>query len=142
MKAGAGRVLCTRTCSRWMRKRPIDILPSSLRPGFSSQSIHGVDHVRGVKSVTSTTIIRRPAQGALPKKELETPVTEDEEPTYPTVIQQALNNMRKFSHCVLLTRVGSFYEVGSQKAGCNIKLTSLSCISIKQRNMHHIWDSN
>jgi DNA mismatch repair ATPase MutS len=30
---------------------------------------------------------------------------------YPTVVQQAFNNMRKFEHCVLLTRVGSFYEL-------------------------------
>ena len=30
---------------------------------------------------------------------------------YPTVIQQARNNMQKFEHCVLLTRVGSFYEL-------------------------------
>ena len=31
-------------------------------------------------------------------------------PVYPTVIQQARNNMRKFDTCVLLTRVGGFYE--------------------------------
>jgi len=30
---------------------------------------------------------------------------------YPTVVQQAKNNMQKFKHCVLLTRVGSFYEL-------------------------------
>jgi len=30
---------------------------------------------------------------------------------YPTVIQQARNNMQRFEHCVLLTRVGSFYEL-------------------------------
>jgi hypothetical protein len=32
-------------------------------------------------------------------------------PQYPTVIQGARNNMVKFQNCVLLTRVGSFYEV-------------------------------
>ena len=36
---------------------------------------------------------------------------EDEGPLYPTVIQQARNNMRKFEHCVVLTRMGGFYEV-------------------------------
>lgn len=36
---------------------------------------------------------------------------EDEGPTYPTVVRQARNNMRKFDTCVVLTRVGSFYEV-------------------------------
>lgn len=33
------------------------------------------------------------------------------EPAYPTVIQQARTHMNKFPHCVVLTRVGSFYEV-------------------------------
>ncbi len=37
--------------------------------------------------------------------------TEDVGPAYPTVVQQARNNMRKFDKCVLLTRVGSFYEL-------------------------------
>lgn len=32
-------------------------------------------------------------------------------PAYPTVVQQARNNMRKFDKCVLLTRVGGFYEL-------------------------------
>ena len=32
-------------------------------------------------------------------------------PIYPTVVQQALDNMKRYDNCVLLTRVGSFYEV-------------------------------
>ncbi|KAL9077665.1 MAG: hypothetical protein Q9161_000037 [Pseudevernia consocians] len=39
------------------------------------------------------------------------PETENVGPAYPTVVQQARNNMRKFDKCVLLTRVGSFYEL-------------------------------
>ena len=35
----------------------------------------------------------------------------DEEPAYPTVVQQARRNMRRFDNCVLLTRVGGFYEL-------------------------------
>jgi hypothetical protein len=42
---------------------------------------------------------------------LEKRAREDEEPEYPTVQQQARNNMLKFSHCVVITRVGGFYEV-------------------------------
>jgi hypothetical protein len=64
---------------------------------------------RGIKTVSTVTVKRLP-QGALPKR----PDDESDaahQPQYPTVIQQALNNMRKFSHCVLITRVGSFYEV-------------------------------
>ncbi|KAI1872891.1 uncharacterized protein JN550_003765 [Neoarthrinium moseri] len=36
---------------------------------------------------------------------------EDEGPAYPTVLQQARRNMAKFENCVLLTRVGGFYEL-------------------------------
>ncbi|KAI6288126.1 hypothetical protein MCOR28_003443 [Pyricularia oryzae] len=39
------------------------------------------------------------------------PLPEDEGPTYPTVIQQARRNMNRFDNCVLLTRVGGFYEL-------------------------------
>ncbi|KAF2202882.1 hypothetical protein GQ43DRAFT_447827 [Delitschia confertaspora ATCC 74209] len=38
-------------------------------------------------------------------------VLEEKEPEYPPLIQQVRNNMIKFSHCVLLTRVGGFYEL-------------------------------
>ncbi|KZF25941.1 hypothetical protein L228DRAFT_279203 [Xylona heveae TC161] len=38
-------------------------------------------------------------------------VEDTELPRYPTVVQQAWNNMRKFENCVLLTRVGGFYEL-------------------------------
>lgn len=34
-----------------------------------------------------------------------------DEPEYPPLLQQVRNNLIKFSHCVLLTRVGGFYEV-------------------------------
>lgn len=37
--------------------------------------------------------------------------TENVGPAYPTVVQQARDNMRKFDKCVLLTRVGGFYEL-------------------------------
>jgi DNA mismatch repair ATPase MutS len=36
---------------------------------------------------------------------------EDDKPTLPTVLQQARSNMLKFQNCVLLTRVGGFYEL-------------------------------
>ena len=37
---------------------------------------------------------------------------QDDGPSYPAVVQQAWNNMQRFEDCVVLTRVGSFYEVG------------------------------
>jgi len=39
------------------------------------------------------------------------PPQNDTEPEYPPLLQQVRNNMLKFSHCVLVTRVGGFYEV-------------------------------
>ncbi|KAG7148643.1 MutS protein 1 like [Verticillium longisporum] len=35
----------------------------------------------------------------------------DDGPAYPTVLLQARRNMQKFDNCVLLTRVGGFYEL-------------------------------
>jgi len=38
-------------------------------------------------------------------------IEEPDEPAYPTVVLQARRNMQKFDNCVLLTRVGGFYEL-------------------------------
>ncbi|KAF2674184.1 DNA mismatch repair protein Msh1 [Microthyrium microscopicum] len=65
---------------------------------------------RGAKRVTEATLLDI-SQGPLPKKAGEDDISKDEAPVYPTVVQQALNNMRKFSQCVVLTRVGNFYEL-------------------------------
>jgi hypothetical protein len=66
---------------------------------------------RGAKTQTTITIKARP-QGSLPAKAVEIG-DEFDGPVYSTVVQQARNNMRKFAHCVVLTRVGNFYEVDS-----------------------------
>ncbi|KAL6704770.1 MutS protein 1 [Coniothyrium glycines] len=42
--------------------------------------------------------------GALPSQD-------DFEPEYPPLLQSVRNNMLKFSHCVVVTRVGGFYEL-------------------------------
>lgn len=47
-------------------------------------------------------------QGLIPLNALP---PEDDAPAYPTVILQAWRNMQKFENCVLLTRVGGFYEM-------------------------------
>jgi DNA mismatch repair ATPase MutS len=52
-------------------------------------------------------------QGSIP---LDTVPLEDDTPTYPTVVLQARANMRKFDNCVLLTRVGGFYELYFEQA--------------------------
>jgi hypothetical protein len=96
-------------------------LPRARKPGLScfsrsrpclalrARAGDAIGFRREIKTVSTVTVKRLP-QGALPKRE-DGETDAVEEPQYPTVIQQALNNMRKFSHCILITRVGSFYEV-------------------------------
>ncbi|MCJ1283738.1 DNA mismatch repair ATPase msh1 [Xylographa opegraphella] len=64
---------------------------------------------RGAKS-KATVKIRDLPQGLL---EGGLPTLEErlDDPVYPTVIQQAKMNMRKFENCVVLTRMGGFYEL-------------------------------
>lgn len=64
---------------------------------------------RGKKTKASISLDDLP-QGLLPLEPL--PLERDDPgPVYPTVVQQARNHMRKFDNCVLLTRVGGFYEL-------------------------------
>ncbi|KAJ4417393.1 hypothetical protein N0V85_001873 [Neurospora sp. IMI 360204] len=61
---------------------------------------------------TRTVRLKEIPQGALlPDEPFPSPQQEDQEPAYPAVIQQHRQNMQKFDNCVLLTRVGSFYEM-------------------------------
>lgn len=65
--------------------------------------------VRGKKTKTTVDLSDLP-QGVLPRD----PLPQDEapsEPAYPTVVLQARRNIQKFDNCVLLTRVGGFYEL-------------------------------
>ena len=64
---------------------------------------------RGLKTRTTVRLDDLP-QGLIPLEPL--PLEQDENvPVYPTVVQQARDHMRKFDNCVLLTRVGGFYEL-------------------------------
>ena len=74
-----------------------------------NEELGGKTWQRGAKKQTILTV-KAKAQGSLPVKPVEI-VDENDGPSYPTVVQQARNNMQKFSHCVVLTRVGNFYEV-------------------------------
>ncbi|WYZ34786.1 hypothetical protein EsH8_I_001062 [Colletotrichum jinshuiense] len=62
---------------------------------------------RGKKTKSTLRLDDLP-QGALP---LDPRPIQDESPAYPTVVLQARRNMQKFDNCVLLTRVGGFYEL-------------------------------
>lgn len=67
-----------------------------------------LEHRRGAKT-KSTLKLKDLPQGAL---KLE-PYSDgaDHAPQYPAVVQGHRNNMQKFKNCVVLTRVGGFYEV-------------------------------
>lgn len=64
--------------------------------------------VRGKKTRTVVKLDELP-QGLVEPSEPLPP--EEDEPAYPTVVLQARRNMQKFDNCVLLTRVGGFYEL-------------------------------
>lgn len=67
---------------------------------------------RGKKTKASVKLDDLP-QGLIP---LEALPLEDAAPVYPTVVRQARSNMQKFDNCVLLTRVGGFYELYFEQA--------------------------
>ncbi|KAK1755356.1 muts protein 1 [Echria macrotheca] len=69
--------------------------------------------IRGKKTRTTLRLDELP-QGAIPAAP---PLPlEEVEPAYPTVLLQARRNMDKFDGCVLLTRVGGFYELYFEQA--------------------------
>ena len=64
---------------------------------------------RGAKSRATIALDDLPQTTSTVK--LDIPEVEDAGPAYPTAVQQARDNMHKFDKCVLLTRVGGFYEL-------------------------------
>ncbi|KAH6646429.1 muts domain V [Truncatella angustata] len=83
--------------------------------GAASGPVHPrhQQQIRGKKTKTTINFADLP-QG--PIKPPETPLSsvqdgQEEGPAYPTVVLQARRNMAKFENCVLLTRVGGFYEL-------------------------------
>ncbi|KAF3762416.1 hypothetical protein M406DRAFT_294105 [Cryphonectria parasitica EP155] len=92
------------SCNRYGGTLSLGQRPSCELPQIQRQ-------VRGKKTKTVVSLDDLP-QGvirsdALPALEDEPPVV----PSYPTVVLQARRNMQKFDNCVLLTRVGGFYEL-------------------------------
>jgi DNA mismatch repair ATPase MutS len=70
---------------------------------------------RGVKTKTRKSLldIEELQQGAIGKAPLPKVEAEDElqYPSYPTVLQGVRDNVARFRNCVILTRVGNFYEL-------------------------------
>jgi hypothetical protein len=89
----------------------LPVNPPALRKGWSRCRSPAATLSRGAKT-KATKKLKELHQGVIaagPLPELDA----DDAPQYPTVIQGAKNNMMKFNNCVLITRVGNFYEVRS-----------------------------
>lgn len=65
---------------------------------------------RGKKTKTTVKLKELP-QGLIPLEPQLTENENEESSPYSTVITQVRSNMRKFANCVVLTRVGGFYEL-------------------------------
>jgi hypothetical protein len=87
---------------------------------------HQKSQRRGAKRKGTIAVNDLP-QGAIEGTPL--PHQDDSEPEYPPLLQQVRNNMLKFSHCVLVTRVGGFYEVRMSMCLTLILAYKVSCIS-------------
>lgn len=85
--------------------------------------------IRGKKTRTTINLSDLP-QGPI-KSEAPLIDHDDHEPSYPTVVLQARRNMRRFQNCVLLTRVGSFYELYFEQADQYAPLLNLKLASKK-----------
>jgi hypothetical protein len=92
---------------------------------------HQKSQRRGAKRKAALALTDLP-QGAIKSTPL--PPQDDSEPEYPPLLQQVRNNMLKFCHCVLLTRVGGFYEVT-----CNPLLKVAANYFSYILNMPKIW---
>lgn len=80
----------------------------TLRSSAGAPWIEHYYSCRGAKT-KSTTKLKDLPQGALKLDAYNDRA--DDAPRYPTVVQGHRNNMEKFKNCVVLTRVGGFYEV-------------------------------
>ncbi|KAI1118753.1 muts domain V [Nemania sp. NC0429] len=96
--------------ARHGRQRPrLSLLLSRRNDGTAFRS--GGMQSRGKKTKSSFKLVDLP-QGLVDAEPLPDVQGEaDGEPAYPTVVLQARHNMQKFENCVLLTRVGGFYEL-------------------------------
>ncbi|OAG39472.1 hypothetical protein AYO21_06300 [Fonsecaea monophora] len=84
----------------------------TVKPTFQPWLARGQQ--RGAKSV-SRKKVKELQQGTIQAEPLPD-LPADDEPQYPTVLKGARSNMAKFDNCVLLTRVGNFYELYFEQA--------------------------
>lgn len=90
-----------------------------LRAHVGASASADLESRRGAKSKSSMKLKDLP-QGALKASKLEPyhdGAAEDDGPRFPAVMQGHRNNMQKFRNCVVLTRIGGFYEVRENMLG-------------------------
>ncbi|KAF2730035.1 DNA mismatch repair protein MutS [Polyplosphaeria fusca] len=111
-RKGLGRQSNLRLARHLTSCAPASLFCDATRPDGSSRvQLRWLHSTRARKAKRQTTIdLDEFPQGAIEVASDKLP-PQDEEPEYPPLLQQVRNNMLKFSHCVLLTRVGGFYEM-------------------------------
>ncbi|KAI0164779.1 muts domain V [Xylariaceae sp. FL1272] len=112
--AGGCRLLSQ---ARDARLRP-SLSPLTFQHGSTDRSrsspLPATSQTRGKRTKSSVKLAELP-QGLVTADPLPD-IQDDAGPAYPTVVLQARRNMQKFENCVLLTRVGGFYELYFQHA--------------------------
>lgn len=93
--------------SRWQVLSPCSGCTNDIAISFGIQYCQ----VRGKKTKSSMRLEDLPQGPINMHHPLPPELESDEAPAYPTVVLQARRNMQKFENCVLLTRVGGFYEL-------------------------------
>ncbi|KAJ5708407.1 hypothetical protein N7488_008208 [Penicillium malachiteum] len=101
--------------------------PTLVYPHVSG-SVSQVQIRRGAKSQATVKLKDLP-QGVVKLEAYDDGV--DDAPRYPTVVQGHRNNVQKFKNCVVLTRVGGFYELYFEQAEEFAPLLSLKLASKK-----------
>ncbi|OAA43218.1 MutS2 protein [Metarhizium rileyi] len=118
--------------ARLLHNRGIRMVTSRGGPHPSVTPSNGATRLlqwRGAKTKTTIKLSDLPQGPIKSNIGIEPAEREEDEPTYPTVVLQARRNMRRFENCVLLTRVGGFYELYFEHADeyaplLNLKLAS------------------
>lgn len=112
----------------WSRRRSLLALRAQAQTKFPGQ-------IRGKKTRTTVKLQDLP-QGPLGAP-LEPLDDGENQPAYPTVVMQARRNMQKFDDCVVLTRVGGFYELYFEHAEEYGPLLNLK-VAQKKTNAGHV----
>lgn len=113
-------------CRFWLRPRARfcqSLSGYTRRPQLQGCSLNATAQ-RGAKSTTTVDLINLAPEGT--PREVLPDLDYSDALQYPVVVQGAKNNMLKFKNCVLLTRVGNFYEVCSGAMLLSLFLTSSS----------------